>query len=266
MEYRNDLILVEKKKNGTALVTLNNPPLNLVTLDLSAELREALFRLDRDDDVRVVVLTGSGRKAFCVGSDVKEFPEVWDDVIGKKLQKENETFNAIEFLSKPVIAAMEGTVCGGGFEMAMACDLRILSDQGRIALPEINLGVFPGSGGLFRLPKLVGAAKAMELMMTGAFVDAGQCLSLGMVNRLAPADTVVDAALALAKQIAAKPFEAVKLIKEGVRAIGMETSEACFYENLRFSNDVFKTTDCAEGVAAFLEKRAPEFQHPQTEG
>ena len=116
MEYKSKLVLVEKPVKNVALLTLNNPPLNLVTLELSAELRETLFKLERDDEVRVVVLTGSGSRAFCVGSDVKEFPHVWDDVIGKKLQKENETFNAIEFLSKPVIAAMEGNVCGGGYE------------------------------------------------------------------------------------------------------------------------------------------------------
>lgn len=97
MEYENNLILVEKPADKVALITLNNPPLNLVTLELSRELKETLFRLEQDDEVRVVVLTGSGEKAFCVGSDVKEFPQVWDDVIGKKLQKENEVFNAIEF-------------------------------------------------------------------------------------------------------------------------------------------------------------------------
>ena len=245
--------------NAVALVTLNNPPLNLVTLSLSQELRSVLKKLDQDDQVRVVVLTGSGKKSFCVGSDVKEFPEVWDDVISKKLQKENETFNAIEFLSKPVIAAMEGVVCGGGFEMAMACDMRILSDSGKIALPEINLGVFPGSGGLFRLPKLVGASRAMELMMTGKFIEAERCLEWGMVNRLAPAGSTVDAALELAWDIAKKPFEAIKLIKQGVRAIGMQTTEQCFYQNLRFSREIFQTRDCAEGVAAFLEKREAKF-------
>jgi enoyl-CoA hydratase len=254
-----DSLVTLEINNAVALLTLNNPPLNLVTLSLSRELRSLLKQLDRDDDVRVVVLTGSGKKAFCVGSDIKEFPEVWDDVISKKLQKENETFNAIEFLNKPVIAALEGVVCGGGFEMAMACDMRILSESGKIALPEINLGVFPGSGGLFRLPKLVGTAKAMELMMTGSFVEAKRCLEWGMVNRLAPAGATVEAALELAREIALKPFEAIRLIKQGVRAIGMQSTEHCFYQNLRFSQEIFQTRDCAEGVAAFLEKREAKF-------
>lgn len=260
MEYQNKMILVEKPAKHVALLTLNNPPLNLVTLELSAELRDTLFKLERDDEVRVGVLTGSGQRAFCVGSDVKEFPQVWDDVIGKKLQKENETFNAIEFLEKPVIAAMEGNVCGGGYEMAMACDLRILSEAGRIAQPEINLGVFPGSGGLFRLPKLVGASKAMEMMFLGEFIDAPDCLRLGLVNRLAPAGEVVRTALEMAARIAEKPFEAVKLIKKGVREIGMVPTAECFYKNLDFSRTIFQTPDCAEGVDAFLHKRSPEFQ------
>ena len=258
MEYKNELILVEKPEKYVALITLNNPPLNLVTLELSAELRDTLFKLNQDDEVRVVVLTGSGTRAFCVGSNVKEFPSVWDDVIGKKLQKENETFNAIEFLDKPVIAAMEGNVCG--FEMAMACDMRILAENGRIAQPEINLGVFPGSGGLFRLPKLVGASKAMEMMYLGEFIEAEECLRLGLVNRIAPEGKTVETALAIAKAIAEKPFEAIKLIKKGVREIGMISSAECFYKNLDFSRSIFQTEDCAEGVDAFLNKRPPKFQ------
>ncbi|MFK3707229.1 enoyl-CoA hydratase/carnithine racemase [Raoultella sp. BIGb0138] len=254
------MLLINCERQGAvAVVTLNNPPLNLVTLSLSKQLRATLQSLDADDEVRVIVLTGSGHKAFCVGSDIKEFPEVWDNVIEKKLQKENETFNTIEFLNKPVIAAMEGVVCGGGFEMAMACDLRVLSDSGKIALPEINLGVFPGSGGLFRLPKLIGAARAVELMMTGTFVEAQQCIAWGMVNRLAPAGTVLEAAVSLAQEIALKPREAIKLIKRGVREIGMQPTEQCFLQNLRFSENIFRTVDCAEGVAAFLEKREAKF-------
>jgi enoyl-CoA hydratase/carnithine racemase len=260
MEYKNKMVLVEKHpEDKTALVTLNNPPLNLVTLELSAEMRETLVKLEQDADVRVIVLTGSGSKAFCVGSNVREFPEVADDVIGKKLQKENDTFNTIEFLDKPVIAAMEGTVCGGGFEMAMACDLRILAENSRIAMPEINLGVFPGSGGLFRLPQLVGKTKALEMMYLGDFIDAPECLALGLVNRLVSAGETVDVAMEIAKRIAQKPFEAIKLIKKGVREIGMQGSAECFYKNLEFSKSIFQTADCKEGVDAFIGKRPPRF-------
>lgn len=260
MDYTNKFIIVEKPVMGVALVTLNNPPLNLVTLGLSKELKDTMYKLNKDEDVKVIVLTGSGTKAFCVGSDIKEFPQVLDDVIEKKLKKENETFNMIEFLDKPVIAAMEGNVLGGGFEMAMACDMRILSNKGRIALPEINLGVFPGSGGVFRLSKLVGPSKAMEIMFLGEFIDAEDCLVFGMVNRLAPAGEVKDIALKIAEKIALKPFEAIKIIKRAVREMHLKTTEECFYQNLDFSKHIFETLDCSEGVNAFLNKRSPNFQ------
>jgi enoyl-CoA hydratase/carnithine racemase len=264
MGYQNNLVLVEKPMENVVLLTLNNPPLNIITLELCAELKDTLFKINNDSDIRAVVLTGSGQKSFSVGADVTEFPRVWDDVIGKKLQKENEAYNDIEFLEKPVIAAMEGTVCGGGCELAMACDMRVLSDAGRIALPEINLGVFPGSGGLFRLPRLVGAAAAMELMFFGEFVNAEDCLRLGLVNRIAPAGETVAEALALASKLAAKPFEAIKLIKKGVREIGASGTAECFYGNLDFSRTIFKTPDCAEGVDAFLNKRKPEFNKAES--
>ena len=117
--YKNKFLLVDVKDN-VALVTLNNPPLNLVTLEVSAEMRDTLHKLEIDEDVRVIVLRGSGQRAFCVGSNIKEFPEVWDDVIGKKLQNENLAFDAIELLDKPVLAALEGNTLGGGCEIAMA--------------------------------------------------------------------------------------------------------------------------------------------------
>ena len=260
MEYRNEFILVDKTADRVTVVTLNNPPLNLVTLGLCRELRETLSKLEQDDEVRVIVLTGSGKRAFCVGSDIKEFPEVWDDVIGKKLEQENLTFNAVELLSKPVIAAMEGNVLGGGCELSMACDIRILSESGRIGLPEINLGVFPGSGGIFRLAKLVGPAKAVEMMYTGQMLPAQEALRLGLVNRLAPEGAVCAAALELAQQIVQKPFESLRLIKRVVRELWLKPTQECFYPNLELSKTVFQTEDCAEGVDAFLNKRKPQFR------
>lgn len=259
MDYQNNLILVEIA-DKIAVVTLNNPPLNLVTLGLCAELRDTFHKLDEDDDVRVVVLTGSGDKAFCVGSDIKEFPQVWDDVIGKKLQKENLTFDSIERLSKPVIAAMEGNVLGGGCEISMTCDIRILAQDGRIGLPEINLGVFPGSGGLFRLAKLVGCSKAVEMMYTGQILTAEEAFEAGLVSRVVPKGQAKNEANALASIIVNKPFEAIKLIKQGVRELWLKPSQDCFYPNLELSRYIFKTPDCAEGVDAFINKRSPQFQ------
>lgn len=148
MEYPNELILVDKHPSGVAVVTIHHPPLNVVTLPLTQELKETLLRIDRDDEIRCVVYTGSGDRAFSVGSDVKEFPAVWDDVVQKKLKAENEAFNLLELLSKPVIAAIRGVECGRGLEQALACDIRIMGDTARAAPPEVNLGVFPASGGV----------------------------------------------------------------------------------------------------------------------
>ncbi len=258
-QFQNNLVLVEKYDNKVAKVTLNNPPLNLVTLPLARELRDTLKKLGEDDSVRCVVLTGCTNRALSVGSDVKEFPTVWDDVVDKKLKNENETFNMLEMMPKPVIAAIEGVVCGGGMEMSMACDIRIMSDESKAAFPEINLGVFPASGGSFRLPKLVGPAKAVELMYLGEFISAQECLRIGLVNQVVPAGTVLDTAMEMAAKIAAKPAQAVKIIKKSVREMSLKTTEGCFWDNLHFSEEVFKTPDCAEGVSAFLEKRKPNF-------
>lgn len=258
MDYKNELLKVEID-DYVALVTINNPPLNILTLELSAQMRDTLHRLEEDGSVRVIVLRGSGEKAFCAGADIKEFPQVWDDVIGKKLLNENLAVDAIELLDKPVIAALEGNTLGGGCEIAMAADMRIMSESGRIGLPEINLGVFPGSGGLFRLARYVGIAKAYEMLYTGRIIDAKEALSIGLVNHVVPERQTQAAAMEMARTIADKPFEAVKLIKRGVRELWQKTTEENFRPNLEFSRTVFKTPDCAEGVDAFIHKRTPQF-------
>lgn len=258
MKYRNELLNVEIE-NYVALVTINNPPLNILTLELSAQMRDTFHCLEEDGSVRVIVLKGSGEKAFCVGADIKEFPQVWDDVIGKKLLNENLAVDAVELSDKPVIAALEGNILGGGCEIAMAADIRIMSGSGRIGLPEINLGVFPGSGGLFRLARYVGIAKAYEMLYTGRIIDAEEALKIGLVNHVVPEGQTKAAAMEMAGIIADKPFEAVKLIKKGVRELWQKTTEENFRPNLEFSRTVFKTPDCAEGVDAFIHKRMPQF-------
>lgn len=259
MEYRNELLKV-KIEDYVAVVTIDHPPLNILTLELSAEMRETFHRLEEDTTVRVIVLRGSGEKAFCVGADIKEFPQVWDDVIGKKLRNENLAIDGIELLDKPVIAAMEGNVLGGGCEIAMACDIRFMSETGKIGCPEINLGVFPGSGGLYRLARYIGIARAYEMLYTGKTISAQEACQIGLVNHVVPAGKTEEAAVELARVIADKPFEAIKLIKKGVRQLWQKTTEENFYPNLEFSRTVFQTPDCAEGVDAFINKRPPHFQ------
>jgi enoyl-CoA hydratase len=260
MPAQSRLIVTERVDPGVAKLVLNNPPLNLVTLELTEQLIEATDELERDDSVRAVVITGAGEEAFCAGSDVKEFPAVRDRVVEKKLARENQAFSSIESLSKPVIAAIEGLAYGGGCEISMACDLRIVAESAKIALPEVKLGVVPGSGGLFRLPRLVGPGRAMELMYLGEPIRAREAERLGLVNKVVPDGEALPYALDVARKIAQQPKEAVAAIKRGVRESAWLTHEEAVRLTLELSDHVFRTDDCAEGVRAFLEKREPRFK------
>lgn len=253
-------VLVERTGAGVAKLTLNNPPLNLVTLEMTRRLIEAIDELEGDDAVRAVVVTGAGEKAFCAGSDVKEFADVRDRVVEKKLAQENEAFGRFESLSKPAIAAIEGLAYGGGCEISMACDLRIAGEGAKFALPEVRLGVVPGSGGLFRLPELVGPARAMELMYLGEPVDASEAERMGLVNEVVPYGEGLQRALGVARSISRQPKEAVAAIKRGVRESLHSSREDSVRLTLKLSDHVFRTEDCAEGIRAFFEKREPRFE------
>jgi enoyl-CoA hydratase/carnithine racemase len=164
---------------GVGVLTLDNPPLNLTTLATLDKLLAACRDIAADERLRVLVVTGSGSKAFCAGSDISEFPHVREDVVSRKLARENTAFTALEQLPMPVIAALNGVALGGGAEIALACDIRIMDETARIGFPEVKLGIFPGSGGIFRLPRLVGPAKAYELFYSGELIDAQERTGLG---------------------------------------------------------------------------------------
>jgi enoyl-CoA hydratase len=252
-------VLVERPGEGIGKLTLNNPPLNLVTLEMTVQLMDALEELEGDEDVRAVVVTGAGDRAFCASSDVKEFAEVRDRVVQMKLARENEAFGRCESLSKPTVAAIEGLAYGGGCEISMACDLRITGEGARFALPEVRLGVVPGSGGLFRLPELVGPARAMELMYLGESIDASEAERLGLVNEVVPDGEALPRALDVARSISRQPKEAVVAIKRGVRESLHSSREDSVRLTLELSDHLFRTEDCAEGILAFFEKREPRF-------
>lgn len=252
-------IRIEKKQGGITLVYLDNPPFNLITLDMTASLIRLFSELETDDLTRVVVLSGSGNGVFCAGADIKEFEEVRDDVVNKKLKKENEAFLGIENLSKPVIAAIGGTALGGGCEIALACDIRIMSGDAKIGLPEIKLGVFPGTGGLYRLPKIVGVSKSLEMMYTGEPLTAQEAYRIGLVDYIVEREQVLAFALELAGKIVKKPRLALGAIKKGVRrSLEISQKDAILY-TLELSGPVFKSADCEEGIKAFFEKRTPRF-------
>lgn len=258
--YPNDFVLVDKYPSRVALVTLNRPPLNLNTVASLEELRASLRMLDRDDDVNVVVLTGSGTKAFNVGSDLTGFMAQKGDFVGKKFRMENDVMNNIEFLSKIVICAVEGHCMGGGLELALACDLRVIAEDAHLSLPEINLGVFPGSGGIYRLPKLVGPSRALEICALGEVLDAQECLSIGLANHIAPHGQTVDSAMQLAERLARKPLNVLQIIKRGIREMWLKTSMENYYHNLDLVEYGYNQDNAFEGVGAFLEKREPQFR------
>lgn len=245
--------------DGVATLTLDNPPLNLNAMPTLHLLRRYVAQIAGDTRVRCVVVTGAGERAFCAGSDVHEFQSVMDDVVARKLRLENEAFDGLAELPVPVIAALNGVALGGGAEIALACDLRIMAAGARIGFPEVKLGVFPGSGGTFRLPRLVGSARAFELLYTGDPIAADDALRIGLVNRLVPQVEVLPAALALAARLAAGPALALSMIRREVRAAGHQSTAQAIAQSLADSDAVFKGLDVVEGVRAFFEKRPAKF-------
>jgi len=245
--------------SGVVVLTLDNPPLNLTTLVTLDKLLAACRDIAADQRIRAVVVTGSGSKAFCAGSDIGEFTDVRDDVVSRRLARENAAFTALEQLPIPVIAGLNGIALGGGAEIALACDIRIMDETARIGFPEVNLGIFPGSGGIFRLPRLVGPAKAYELLYTGEQIDAHEAHRIGLVNRLAPAGRALSSALAFAETLAARPALALSLIRAGVRDSLNQTTQEAVNRTLADSHRVFTGPDIEEGISAFFAKRVPIF-------
>ena len=246
-------------EGGVAVLTLNNPPLNLVTLALTRALHARLGELGADPGVRVLVVTGAGTRAFCAGSDVSEFPAVLDDVVPKKLALENETYGRLADFPKPTIAALNGLAYGGGLELAVCCDILVAGADVRFALPEIKLGVFPGSGGTVRVPRRVGEGRAKELMYTGEPIEAATAHAWGLVNRVVPPGEALAAAVGLARVLAQRPSRALQLMKQAV-ALGLATTEGdAIARTLALSDAVFRTEDCREGIRAFFAKETPRF-------
>ena len=249
--------------DGVALVTLNNPPLNLVTLDLTGQLDALVARLATDAAVRVMVLTGSGIKAFCAGSDVKEFPRMMaaGAVVPQKLALENRAYSRVDDFPKPTIAALNGLAFGGGLELALCCDLIVAERGGVVALPEIKLGVFPGSGGPVRATRRIGEGRAKEMMYFGEPLPVETALAWGLVDRVVPVGEARAAALAMARTLAGRPAVALSACKQAIDMAFDMTEQAAVTASLALSEKVFTSEDCREGVRAFFAKDEPRFTH-----
>ncbi|MDQ3798472.1 MAG: enoyl-CoA hydratase/isomerase family protein [Acidobacteriota bacterium] len=254
-----ETILVEKRES-VAVITINRPEkLNALGIKVHEEGVAALDELRKDETVRVVVITGAGEKSFIAGADISEFAGQ-TPASQRNLFYERTLFNSIDTFPKPVIAMINGFCLGGGCELALACDIRVCSENARFAQPEINLGIMPGGGGTQRLTRLIGEGRAMEMILTGDMIDAEKALQFGLVNHVFPKAELEAKTLELAGKIAQKAPVALQLSKEAVKL----ASRSNLDEGLRREVDLFavcfSTEDKEEGVAAFLEKRKPDFK------
>lgn len=245
--------------DGVALVTLERPEvLNALSFDLLDELADAVAGLDHDPACRAIVITGSGTRAFAAGADIRELAA--QTAIGLLVEDRFAVWERIAAVRKPLIAAVRGHALGGGCELAMTCDLIVAGDDARFGQPEINLGVMPGAGGTQRLTRAIGRARAMDLILTGRSIEASEAAAMGLVSRVVPAAETLDAALELAATIASKAPVAVVAAKEAVRLAEELPLSAGLRHERRAFFALFASTDQAEGMAAFAEKRNPQWK------
>lgn len=255
-----DNLLVERD-GRVAILTINRPSvlnaLNAATLD---DLRRALLDCRHDDAVRAIVITGSGNKAFAAGADIGELASQTALQNKDLAARGQHVFDLIENMGKPVIAAINGYALGGGCELAMACTLRMAADSATLGQPEVNLGLTPGYGGTQRLPRLVGKGVALDLLLTGRQISAGEALGIGLVNRVVPGPELLAQAKQWAQDLATKAPVAVRLIIEAVnRGSELTLDRGAFLESTLFGL-ASSSEDMREGTTAFLQKRKPEFK------
>lgn len=245
-----------------AVLTVANPPLNVLSDAVRWSLYQACEDLRLNRSVRVVILRGGGERAFSVGSNVREFPLERGPHGGReKALLEQRMYNVVAALPQVTIAELQGYTLGGGFELALACDLRVAAEAAALGFPEVKLGVFPCAGGTQRLLGLVGPARAKELMLFGDPIPAAEAHRLGIVNRVVPGEELRATVTAWARELADRPFPALRAIKQAVDA-GAELGPAAHQaREAELFADLFTTADLREGVQAFLEKRKPTWQH-----
>ena len=257
MSYNN---ILTEENNGITTITINRPKkLNALNQETIEELHEAFDDANNDADTKVIILTGSGEKAFVAGADISEFAN-FDVEEGTKLAAKGQEllFNFVENLFTPVIAAVNGFALGGGLELAMSCHFRIASDNAKLGLPEVSLGVIPGYGGTQRLPQLVGKGRAMELIMTAGMIDANQALNYGLVNHVTTLEELIPLCEKIASKISRNSSVAISAAIKAVNANFKDGVNGYNVEVQEFGN-CFGTDDFTEGTTAFLEKRKADF-------
>ena len=252
---------IQVQEGKTTILTINRPTkLNALNRETIQELHDAFKALDKDKSVKVIIITGSGEKAFVAGADIAEFSDFSEKEGGKLAAKGQKLlFNFVENMKTPVIAAINGFALGGGLELAMACHFRVASDNAKMGLPEVSLGVIPGYGGTQRLPQLVGKGIAFEMIMTAGMIDAEKALAHGLVNYVVPQAELLPLCEKLAGKISNNSSVAIAYAIKAVNA-GFSTNGDGFKEEIKAFGECFGTNDFKEGTTAFLEKRKANFE------
>lgn len=254
-------LLTYTKEGFLGFITINRPKvMNALSNALVEEFAKVFDLVEEDEELRALIITGAGDKAFMAGADIKEL-EARDFIKGRQqTRRRQEVFNRLAEMRLPVIAAVNGFALGAGLELAVACTLRVAAEEAKFGSPEVNLGIIPGDGATQRLPRLVGFGRAMELVLTGDFIDAGEAYRIGLVNKVVPREELMEAARKLAGKIAKKAPLAIQFAKEAVN----RSLEVGIYEGLAHESYLHAlacaTEDKKEGVQAFLEKRKPDFK------
>jgi enoyl-CoA hydratase/carnithine racemase len=248
------------EEDGVEILVLNHPSVNALSTALIADLDRRVGELATDPKVRAVVLTGEGQY-FSAGADVKEMATLDLATAPEVVRKGLAVYGRLSSLRVPVIAAINGLALGGGLELALACDLRLAGESAKLGAPEVTLGLIPAYGGTQRLPRLVGVAKAKELIFTGAMISAAEALRIGLVNKTVPAGQELRAARDLAHTIAQRAPKAVQAAKRAiVDGLELSLADGIANETKQFETEVLPSSDLGEGIAAFVERRPPKFQ------
>lgn len=254
-------LLLYEKRGNLGFLTINRPnELNALSNALVEELDETLQEIEKDEEIRVVVLTGAGDKAFMAGADIKELQDRDFVIAREQTKRRQQVYNRIAEMKIPFIAAINGFALGAGLELALACTLRVACEEAKLGSPEVNLAIIPGDGGTQRLPRMIGFGRAMELVLTGDFIDGTEAYRIGLVNRVVPKEQLLETATQLAEKLAKKAPLAIQCGKEAVNR-SMETGimEGLAHESYLHAY-LCASEDKKEGVAAFLEKRKPTFK------
>ena len=254
-----DLIQVTRDER-LAIVTVTRPPVNALNQEVIDALEAAIEELAKDEMIGALIVTGAGEKAFVAGADITEFPNL-NSANGEKLSRRGQTvFQKIADFPAPVIAAVNGFALGGGMELALACDIRVVAENAKVGLPEVTLGIFPGYAGTQRLPRIIAAGKAKELIFTGVMIDAAEAFRIGIADHLTPPGESVNRAREIAEKILRAGPIAVRLAKQAVNKGLDQTLEEGQRTEAALFAQLCDTEDQKEGANAFLEKRFPKFK------